>query len=65
MDLEYQFVLESSSNAQKWINHNKNKNINKNTRGGFAVCFSSSNDSQVSADTTMYTGMNIATGAAT
>ena len=64
MDLEYQFVFDNSS-AQKWVNHNRNNNISKNTKGGFAVCFSSSSDSQVSADTTMYTGMNIATGAAT
>ena len=64
LDLEYGFM--TMSQQQKWMHLTPSGSRNqKGTRGGFAVCFSSSSDAQVSADTTMFTGTNIATGAAT
>ena len=67
MDLQYSFVSSNvnGERRQLWVDNLKNKRINKNTNGGTAICFSSSSDAQVSADTTMYTGTNIATGACT
>ena len=67
MDLPYSFQSNNvnGETRQLWVDNLANKRINKSTSGGTAVCFSSSSDQQVSADTTMYTGTNIATGACT
>ena len=48
-----------------WSNENNNKRIYKGTSGGKCICFSSSSDQQVSADTKVYTGIGISSGAAT